>query len=375
MILKITFDVNKKEKKPKTIKLSIILSMTLSIAIIIAILYFTIDETTINTLMSTKINYGFFVLAVLLNILFWIFWATRMRILANSMDKHLNISIWESTKIVITNMFLASITPSMAGGEPVRIYLLNKDGMSFGCATAAVLGERLLDAAFILLMVPFAFFIFKDLPGLQQHPEISVALQIGVAVFIIFLISFIYAIANPEKTKKFLIYINKKLSRFSKKKEKTHKAIERICKEVDNFSRSIFIFTKDKKSLILASLATIVLWSTGFIVPSLVLMGLGFPPYFLESYFAQVLVVVIIMMPTTPGSAGVAEGSLLLLYGVIIGSTTNPLLGVFILLYRFITFHMNFIAGAIFMQRIFKSVASFSMDMVKKKDETLGGKK
>jgi len=369
MIFKITFDVDKKEKKPKTIKLSIILSISLSIAIIIAILYFTIDETTINTLMSTKINYIFFILAILLNILYWIFWATRMRILANSMDRSLNLSIWGSTKIVITNMFLASITPSMAGGEPVRIYLLNKNGTSFGCATAAVLGERLLDAFFILIMVPFAFFVFKGLPGTQQIPEISIALQIGVAIFILFLIIFIYAIVKPEKTKKFLIYINKKLSRFSKKKEKTHKAIDRICKEVDNFSKSIFIFTKDKKSLILASFATIILWSTGFMIPSLVLMGLGFPPYFVESYFAQVLVVVIIMMPTTPGSAGVAEGSLLLLYGAIIGSTTNPLLGVFILLYRFISFHMNFIAGAIFMQRIFKSVASFSMDMVKKKDE------
>ena len=103
-------------------------------------------------------------------------------------------------------------------------------------------------------------------------------------------------------------------------------------------------------------------------IPSLVLMGLGFPPFFLESYCAQILLLVIIMMPTTPGSAGVAEFSILGLYGVIIGSTADPLLGVFILLYRFITYHMNLIAGAIFMQRIFKSVASFSMDVVKKKE-------
>jgi len=225
-----------------------------------------------------------------------------------------------------------------------------------------------LDAIFILVMVPFAFFIFKELPGAQEIPEINIALQIGVFVFILFLVIFIYAIIKPEKTKKFLIWINKKLSRFSKKKESTNKAINRICTEVDNFSKSIFVFTKEKKGLILGSITTIIFWSTGFLIPSFVLMGLGLPPYFVESYFAQILLLVIIMMPTTPGSTGVAEGSILLLYGVIIGSTTNPLLGVFILLYRFITFHMNFIAGAIFMQRIFKSVASFSMDLVKKKD-------
>jgi len=365
---KITYNVEREEKKPKTIKLSIILSLSLSVAIIIAILYFTVNEKTIDTLLSTQIKYEFFIIAILLNILYWFFWGTRMKILVNTMDKHLNLKIWESTKIVITNMFLASITPSMAGGEPVRIYLLNKDGMSVGCATAAVLGERLLDAIFILVMVPFAFFIFKELPGAQEIPEINIALQIGVFVFILFLVIFIYAIIKPEKTKKFLIWINKKLSRFSKKKESTNKAINRICTEVDNFSKSIFVFTKEKKGLILGSITTIIFWSTGFLIPSFVLMGLGLPPYFVESYFAQILLLVIIMMPTTPGSTGVAEGSILLLYGVIIGSTTNPLLGVFILLYRFITFHMNFIAGAIFMQRIFKSVASFSMDLVKKKD-------
>ena len=360
--------MEQEEKKPKTIKLSIIISLTLSIAIIIAILYFTVDAETINNLKSAKIEYKFFIIAILFNILYWFFWALRMRVLANAMDKKLKLSIWGSTKIVIANLFLACITPSMAGGEPVRIYLLNKDGMNFGSATAAVLGERLLDAGFALVMVPFAFFIFKDLPGVQNIGFISKALIIGVIAFILFLVLFIYAIMHPEKTKNLLIYLNNKFSRFSKKKEKSGRAIKRICKEVDNFSNSMFIFAHEKKALVIASFFTYIFWMTGFIIPSLVLMGLGFPPYLFESIAAQVMLLVIIMMPTTPGSAGVAEGSILFLYGVIIGSTTNPLLGVFILLYRFITFHMNLIVGAVFMQRIFKSVASFSMDMVKKKD-------
>ena len=69
-------------------------------------------------------------------------------------------------------------------------------------------------------------------------------------------------------------------------------------------------------------------------------------------------------MPTTPGSAGVAEGGVAALYSVLIGSS---LIGVFVLLFRLITYHMNLIAGAIFQYRIFKSVTSFSLDMIKKK--------
>jgi len=72
------------------------------------------------------------------------------------------------------------------------------------------------------------------------------------------------------------------------------------------------------------------------------------------------------MMPTTPGSAGVAEAGIWGLYGVLIGTGEGTLIGIFLILYRFITYYMNLIAGAFFQHRVFKSVASFSMDMIKK---------
>jgi len=345
-----------------------IIALTLSIAIIIIILYFTIDTSTLNKLSSINIKYEFFVIAIFLNILYWILWGARIKVLSNAIDKNVNIGLWESTKIVIANLFLAGITPSMAGGEPVRIHLLNKDGMSFGCATAAVLGERLLDAVFILTLVPIAVFIFKDKPSLQF---LSAGLWIGVIVFILLLLFFLYAIIKPEKTKSFLILVNKKLSRFSKNKESQGKVIVRINKEVDNFHSSMTCFVGEgKKALFKASILTIIFWSTGFMIPSMILLGLGLPPFFIESYAAQVLLLVIIMMPTTPGSAGVAEVGIYGLYGVLIGTGSASLIGVFIIIYRLITYHMSLIAGAIFMQRIFKSVASFSMDALEKNEDT-----
>jgi hypothetical protein len=356
-----------KEKKKKSLKFSFIISITLSIIIILAIVYFTVDAKTIENLSMVSIKYHFFAVAIFLNVLYWIFWGARIKILANMMDNKIKISLIESTKIVIANFFLASITPSMAGGEPVRIHLLNNNGLSLGCATATVLGERLMDAIFILVLVPIALFIFKDVRDLGF---ISLGLTIGVIVFILLLIVFIYAIIKPDKTKAFLISISKIFSRFSKKKESGKKIILRINQEVDNFHDSMYRFSSDnKKSLFFASIFTILTWSCGFMIPSMILLGLGLPPYFIESYAAQALLIVIIMMPTTPGSAGVTEVGIYGLYGVLIGTTSNTLIGVFIVLYRFVTFHMNLIFGAIFQYRIFKSVASFSLDMIKKTDD------
>ncbi len=353
-----------KEKGTKTLKIPFILSVTLSIVIIVVILIFTVDAKTLDNLSKVSIKYEFFAVAILLNFLYWILWGARFKILANTMDKKVKIGWFESTRIVIANLFLACITPSMAGGEPVRIHLLNRDGMSLGCSTAVVLGERLMDAIFILFLVPIALFIFKDVRDLGF---ISLGLTIGVIVFVLLLILFIYAIVKPDKTKAFLITLSKKFRRFSKKKESESKIIRKINSEVDNFHKSMHSFSDDnRKSLILAGFLTVLFWSSGFLIPSMILLGLGLPPYFIESYAAQVLLLVIIMMPTTPGSAGVTEVGIYGLYGVLIGTSSATLIGVFIVLYRFVTFHMNLIAGAIFQYRIFKSVASFSLDMIKK---------
>jgi len=355
--------VSKVEKKPKTIKISIIASIILSISFILIILKFTIDPSTLEYLSTVTIRYEYFLGAALLNILYWFLWGARLMVLSNAIDKHVKIGLWESTKIVIANLFLAGITPSMAGGEPVRIHLLNKNGMSLGGATASVLGERLLDAVFILICVPFGLFVFKD----RIHNEIlNIGLTIGILVFIAAVLLFLYVIKNPDKVKSFLVFLDRKLSRFSKKKDKSKgkQIVDRINREVDNFHDSMVFFLGDgKKAFIKAGIITIIFWSTGFMIPSMILLGLGLPPFILESYAAQVLLLVIVMMPTTPGSAGVAEGGAYALYSVLIGSS---LIGVFVLLFRFITYHMNLIAGAIFQYRIFKSVASFSMDMIKK---------
>lgn len=354
-----------KEKKPKTMKIPIVIAITISIAIIILILFLTIDVNTFEYISTVTIRYEFFAVAVFLNILYWILWGARLRILSNAIDKNVDISLCESIKIVIANLFLAGITPSMAGGEPVRIHLLKKDGLSLGGATASVLGERLLDAIFLLLCVPFALFIFKDRINIGF---INTGLTIGIIVFVLAIIIFAYAIKNPEKTKFFLIFLNKKLSRFFKKKEKTESSfVDKINYEVDNFHNSmVFFLGEGKNAFIKAGIITVIFWSTGFMIPSMILLGLGLDPFVIESYAAQVLLIIIVMMPTTPGSAGITEGGVAAFYSVIIGSSHIHVLGVFVLLFRSITYHMNLIAGAIFQYRIFKSVASFSLDSIKK---------
>ncbi len=355
-----------KKERQKNVRIPIILSVALSISIILLILYFTIDKQTIVYLTETPINYSFFLAAAAINIIYWGLWGARLKVLSTSIEPSFNIGLWKSTKIVIANLFLANITPSMAGGEPVRIYLLNKEGLHAGGATAAVLGERLLDALFLLLCVPFAFYIFGQY---ISDGIFNSLLYIAVFFFIVVVILFAFALKKPERTKRLVLWIANKLNRFSKKPEKFENTVQKISTEIDHFHQSMMFFvTKGKKTFLLAGILTALFWMTGWIIPILILMGLGITPFIVESCAAQILLVIIAMMPTTPGSTGVSEGGTAALYGVFMPAS---LIGVFVLLYRFITYHMGLILGALFQYRIFKSLASFSMDVVSENKEEL----
>jgi len=361
--------VTDEKKKWNKTKISIFISIALSLSIIVLILYFTIDAQTIQYLSHVSLRAEFFLFfgaAVMLNVLYWFIWGARLKVLSKAVDSKVHISLWEATKIVIANQFLAGITPSAAGGEPVRIYLLNKDGLTTGGATAAVLGERLIDAVFILVLVPFGFFVFKDRIDIKL---ISYGLIIGIVVFICGIILFALALKYPEKTKALLLRISYRLGRFSKKEERSKKVVNRIGHEIDNFHTSMVLFlTSGKKSFLAASGLTVLMWSTGFMIPSMILLALGLPPFFIESYAAQALLLIIVMLPTTPGSSGVTELGMAALYGVLLGASHQYLLGVFVLLFRFISYHMNVICGAIFQYRIFKSITSFSLETIDKKE-------
>ena len=116
--------------KPKEIKLYTIISVAISVAIIVFILLFTVNANTLAYLAHAQIRYEYFLAAILTNVVSWFLWGARVKILSQGLDKKFKISWWESTKIVIAHLFFSDLTPSMVGGEPVRIYLLNKKGMN-----------------------------------------------------------------------------------------------------------------------------------------------------------------------------------------------------------------------------------------------------
>jgi hypothetical protein len=148
---------------------------------------------------------------------------------------------------------------------------------------------------------------------------------------------------------KLVNWLAPRLGRFSA----SHESItERADHEIDNLFLTMARFTGASwKGMLFGGIVTALFWISEFLVASVIMMGLGLEPYILESFFFQILIAIIMMIPLTPGASGVTELSTSSLYALIIPS---GMIGIFVILWRFVTFYLNIILGAIAGLAIFK---------------------
>lgn len=313
------------------------LAVLLSIVSVLLVVVFTFDVDTLETL--KQVNPLILLVAIGLHFFSFIIWGARMKVMAKGVGT--SVSLYRSTEIVLSNLFVAAITPSMAGGEPVRIHLLNRDGMPLGNATAVVLGERVLDAIFLIAAAPLALFVFHQL--VSNNMAISSLFAIAAALIIVLMGFLAYAMYQPEKVKSLVRRMGEGLyERVGRKK--VCNAVDVINEEIDNFSRTLWTLVhEERNALILGGLLTVVFWAIEFGLAPVILLGLGRNPPVVAAYAAQVILMLIVLIPLTPGSSGLTEIAATTLFSTFIPIS---LLGVFIVIWRAITYHMNLVLGA-----------------------------
>ena len=300
----------------------------LTIAIIFHISNFEVSLSILRTL-----DYKFLAIAFLLQVSFWLLWALRLKVIAKTLGSDIDYSY--SLITTLSSMFFAAITPSSAGGEPVRVKMVADVCKSYGTASAAILIERLLDAIFFAISLP----VLVILTGFYVGFGFKVA-----GIFSLFLLSFIALLytllKNPKKIEKFIERLCKSFRRFLK--GRTDEIRNKMVNEALNFRSALIDVLKSKRYACIMFLLTIVMWLLGFLIPSFILLAMHLPPYFLFSITAQVIIVVVSLIPLTPGSSGIAEGTMAYLYSAFVPQSA---LGVLVAIWRTITYYTNLFFG------------------------------
>jgi uncharacterized protein (TIRG00374 family) len=325
------------------------LSILFSLSVIIIVFATTFNEETIGYILH--FNVFFLILAIVFRLLALVIWGFRIQVMAGSLGYR--VPLPHCVNMVLAGLLAGTITPGQAGGEPVRVHELYRSGVRVGDAAAVVIMERVLDGIIltvigIILMILLTRFFWSTF---------SPALIILVIVSWIFMISFliipVLAIRYPERTKKVLMkMVHWLVPKFSRWSDSPGTLVNLADREIDNLFGSMVRFTGTARvGLLGGGITTGLFWITEFLVASVIMMGLGLGPAIVESFFFQILIAIINMIPLTPGSSGVIELSTSSLYALLI---PTGMIGIFVLLWRFVTFYLNIVLGAIAGLAIFR---------------------
>jgi uncharacterized protein (TIRG00374 family) len=313
------------------------ISVGFSLLVLVIILYLTINENTVQYL--REVNPFFLLLAFLTHILTMCFWAWRVQKMTGSLGYR--IGFFYSLNLVFANLLAAAITPAQAGGEPVRIHELYRANVPLGDATAIVIMERVLDGIALAALAAFAMIVLSD-----QWKSLGTISEVMVFITWIFvagcLVLFYLAIRRPDIVKNI---VNRSTRFFTRKWEnnRVEELVERADKEINNFNDAVIKFVKSAKGgLLWGMVFTLLYWVSEIVTASLILVGLGQPPLILESFVIQLILAILMMLPLTPGSSGIAEVGATSMYALFIPAS---IVGIFVVIWRIVLYYFNIALG------------------------------
>ena len=295
----------------------------------------------------------------------WIFDALRIFITVRAWGKI--ILFRNALSTVLTAYFMSSITPFMLGGGPAQMYVLSRSGLTWGEAGSLVVVCGILYQVSLLFLIGVFIFIFHiqvALQGILLKLLYSFAIFYSIIMFLLF-----YFLYHPQVLYRFTNWIINFVKKYFRKVKFSEVAVRAWVEEFfDDFRRGFSIlFLKKPQYLVwnvlfynlrylaIFMVAFWVLWSLGVFVHPLKVIGLQVPLNYIFS-----------LMPT-PGSSGGVEVSIA---SVFVPYISTQKIGIFVILWRTITFYFPLIIGGIsFFQIMMKPNSTVLPETIKYGDE------
>ncbi|MGE5588249.1 MAG: lysylphosphatidylglycerol synthase transmembrane domain-containing protein [Clostridia bacterium] len=275
----------------------------------------------------------------------WILEAVRLETLVKALGGRLGFG--SALRIALMGAFVACVTPFDTGGEPLQVYLLHRHGIGAGESTAVVAVKTIVSSLARLalaLVFPVWYVVGSrswDLPG-----GVEAALFVGVVLYVLVLTLIGFFALYPESVG--AVLDRAVHSRYASRLIPAHAAdsfLERVKTEVRDFQAAFRMFVRQRRSALVAvSVLSLVSWAMAFSIPVLLLRGLGVDPPFAQTVGVAGIFYLAAAYAPTPGSSGAAEASLAVLFGSIV---PFRLLGVFVLLWRGLTYYLTLLVGAV----------------------------
>lgn len=337
-------------KKPSKLfnKKRIYIAIFIGLTISGYLLYKEISQTNFTKNISqvnwTFTTFWFLFLAMCMMVLHDFAYVVRLRILTDN-----KLSWQKSLNVILMWEFASAVSPGVVGGSAVAMFILNKEKIPLGKATALVVTSTLLDNLFYLIIVPLVVFLVgmqSLIPINYSHFIILFWLGYGVVLLVTILLSislFIY----PKLIKNLLLFVFK--LPFIKKYNQN---VQKVARDIKLASK--YIKNKPVKYWFQLMGSTILSWSARFLVVNFILMAFTTLDFYdnILIFGRQLIMWLILLISPTPGGSGVAEYLFTSFLADFI--RVSSLVVVLSILWRIISYYPYLFIGSILLPRWLK---------------------
>ncbi|PIY11344.1 MAG: TIGR00374 family protein [Flexibacter sp. CG_4_10_14_3_um_filter_32_15] len=265
---------------------------------------------------------------------------------------------WKSSiYIILLWEFASAVTPSVVGGTAVAIFILNREGLSFGKSMAYVMMTALLDNLFFIMFSPLAIIVsnsfdFTVFPMISadmfnefvQKQGLKGAFYISYGLTVLYAMFFAYGLLiNPRGFKWLLI------------KATSLRLLRRFRKGAINTGNEMIIAAKTLRGSgislwIKAIFLTFFIWIARYLMLNCLIAA--FTPLeavdHLFIFARQIAMWIVMLLSPTPGSSGTAEAVFCLFYAEYLRTEFCAAVGI---LWRLYYYYPYLFVGALILPR------------------------
>lgn len=333
-------------------KKKFIINFFIILVVLILVLYFSLKDNyreIINYISNINLFWLFVSIAILLLYRVIVGLCSYKVVLINNAK----VNFWKMVQINFIIPFFHGITPFSGGGQPMEIYYLHNEGVSKTKSTNIVLQNFILYQIALIVVSLLAVIcnqIFELFPKDDfMRRLVLLGFLINFLVLLISLVAGFYKKLTSYIVKKIITFLNK--IKIIKDVDGT---LNKFNNYIDNFYNNANLLKKNKKQvcyvILLHMISLILLYS----IPYTIILGMGLKDInYIYILIATTYVMIIGSFVPIPGGTGGIEYGFMYFCGLII---SGSVLTAVMLMWRFITYYLAMIIGAIFLMMYRKKV-------------------
>ena len=261
---------------------------------------------------------------------------TRLLTLARITGEDLPLP--DVVKVVLSNYFLAVLTPGATGGAIAQVMFMRRAGVSVARSTVIILVRTIMSIFFLIVMLPI---FMKQDEAITSWVPMPVIMTVSV-IFIAIPIAAV-ALMRTNYPKRIIYYF----SRYFR-----HERRRQAFRLYYDFRQAVYIMGKQPVMVLRAFIESGVSLTFIYLTGPAYFLGLQFPFDLVQVMGRMYLLNLVLYFSPTPGGSGIAEAGFVALFNHLVPSGT---VGILAVLWRFTAEYLPFILGAFITLRAFGS--------------------